>query len=73
MFLPVQADEGFQVEMVLRLQRVDLSWSWIYIRANKDSECQAISCTNFIIRCVEPLQQTSAESVRDVAAFFIED
>ncbi|XP_023135224.3 neuronal PAS domain-containing protein 4-like [Amphiprion ocellaris] len=45
----MQADEGFQVEMVLRLQRTDLSWTWIYIRANKDSECQSISCTNFII------------------------
>lgn len=47
----VQADEGFEVEMVLRLQGKDLSWTWTYIRANKDSECQAISCTNFIIRC----------------------
>ncbi|KAM4591986.1 neuronal PAS domain-containing protein 4-like isoform 1-T2 [Odontesthes bonariensis] len=45
----MQADEGFQVEMVLRFQRTDLSWTWIYIRANKDSECQSISCTNFII------------------------
>ncbi|XP_047459147.1 neuronal PAS domain-containing protein 4-like isoform X2 [Mugil cephalus] len=45
----VQADEGFQVEMVLRLQRTDLSWTWLYIRANKDSERHAISCTNFII------------------------
>ncbi|XP_008305006.1 neuronal PAS domain-containing protein 4-like [Stegastes partitus] len=45
----MQADEGFQVEMVLRLQRSDLSWTWIYIQANKDSECQCISCTNFFI------------------------
>ncbi|XP_069546156.1 neuronal PAS domain-containing protein 4-like [Brachyistius frenatus] len=45
----IQADEGLQVEMVLRLQRTDLSWSWIYVRANKDSECQSISCTKFII------------------------
>ncbi|XP_041865422.1 neuronal PAS domain-containing protein 4-like isoform X2 [Melanotaenia boesemani] len=45
----MQADEGFQVEMVLRLQCVDLSWAWIYIRANKNSELQSISCTNFII------------------------
>lgn len=47
---PVQADEGFQVEMVLRLQCKDLSWTWIYIRANKDSESQSVSCTNFTIR-----------------------
>ncbi|XP_024863405.1 neuronal PAS domain-containing protein 4-like isoform X2 [Kryptolebias marmoratus] len=45
----VQADEGFQVEMVLRLQRRDLSWTWIYIQANNDCECQSIRCTNFII------------------------
>ncbi|CAN9499983.1 unnamed protein product [Ophioblennius macclurei] len=45
----MQADEGSQVEMVLRLQRKDLSWTWIYIQANKDSECQGFSCTNFII------------------------
>ncbi|XP_040906270.1 neuronal PAS domain-containing protein 4-like [Toxotes jaculatrix] len=45
----MQTDDGFQVEMVLRLQCEDLSWTWIYIRANKDSECQGISCTNYII------------------------
>ncbi|KAG7999960.1 Neuronal PAS domain-containing protein 4-like, partial [Nibea albiflora] len=45
----IQADDGFQVEIVLRLQCKDLSWTWIYIQANKDSECQGISCTNFII------------------------
>ncbi|XP_068581463.1 neuronal PAS domain-containing protein 4-like [Cebidichthys violaceus] len=45
----MRADEGFQVEMVLRLQCKDLSWTWIYIRANKESECQGVSCTNFII------------------------
>lgn len=46
----VQADEDFEVEMVLRLQGKDLSWTWIYIQAQKDPERQAISCTNFIIR-----------------------
>ncbi|XP_068184033.1 neuronal PAS domain-containing protein 4-like [Antennarius striatus] len=45
----IQADEGFQVEMVLRLQCKDLSWTWIYIQANKDSEVQGLRCTNFII------------------------
>ncbi|KAI3363048.1 hypothetical protein L3Q82_011708 [Scortum barcoo] len=45
----MQADEGFQVEMVLRFQCKDLSWTWIYLQANKDSECQGLSCTNFII------------------------
>ncbi|KAK7902208.1 hypothetical protein WMY93_018977 [Mugilogobius chulae] len=43
----VQADDGYQLQMVLRLQRKDLSWAWIYIRANK--EPQSISCTNYII------------------------
>ncbi|XP_070772712.1 neuronal PAS domain-containing protein 4-like [Enoplosus armatus] len=43
----MQADEGFQVEMVLRLQCKDLSWSWGYIQASK--ERQGMSCTNFII------------------------
>ncbi|XP_054456505.1 neuronal PAS domain-containing protein 4-like [Anoplopoma fimbria] len=45
----VLADEGFQVEMVLRLQCKDLSWTWIYIRANKEPEGQGLSCTNFLI------------------------
>ncbi|XP_051234839.1 neuronal PAS domain-containing protein 4-like [Dicentrarchus labrax] len=43
----MQTDEGFQVEMVLRLQCKDLSWAWVYIQGNKD--CQGMSCTNFII------------------------
>lgn len=64
MSVSVQADEGFEVEMVLRLQGKDLSWTWIYIRANKDSECQAISCTNYIIRYDKLLsQQTRADKV----------
>uniref|UniRef100_A0A8C5GM24 Neuronal PAS domain-containing protein 4-like n=1 Tax=Gouania willdenowi TaxID=441366 RepID=A0A8C5GM24_GOUWI len=46
----IQADEGVQVELVLRFQCIDLSWTWIYIRADRDSENQSISCTNFIIR-----------------------
>ncbi|XP_073338512.1 neuronal PAS domain-containing protein 4-like [Pagrus major] len=45
----MQADEGFQVEMVLRLQCKDLSWAWIYTQANKGPECEGVSCTNFII------------------------
>ncbi|XP_018535747.1 neuronal PAS domain-containing protein 4-like [Lates calcarifer] len=45
----MQTDEGFQVEMVLRLQCEDLSWTWIYIQANKDPERQSISCANYII------------------------
>ncbi|XP_020502666.2 neuronal PAS domain-containing protein 4-like [Labrus bergylta] len=45
----MRADEGFQVEMVLRLQCKDLSWTWIYIQANKLSEFQGMSCTNFMI------------------------
>lgn len=49
-FHPVQAEDGFQVEMVLRFQCKDLSWTWLYIRTSKDSGCQGLTCTNFIIR-----------------------
>uniref|UniRef100_UPI0037E9A14F neuronal PAS domain-containing protein 4-like n=1 Tax=Semicossyphus pulcher TaxID=241346 RepID=UPI0037E9A14F len=45
----MQADEGSQVEMVLRLQCRNLSWTWIYVQANKLSESQGMSCTHFII------------------------
>ncbi|KAM3606049.1 uncharacterized protein V6R79_009869 [Siganus canaliculatus] len=45
----LQADEGFQVELVLRVQCKDLSWTWIYMQANKGSDCQHVCCTNFII------------------------
>lgn len=58
-FLPVQADEGFRVEMVLRLQCKDLSWTWVYIQASKDSGCQSFSCTNFLIRYDELHQFSS--------------
>ncbi|XP_023267419.1 neuronal PAS domain-containing protein 4-like [Seriola lalandi dorsalis] len=63
----MQTDEGFQVEMVLRLQRQDLTWPWIYIRANKDSECQSISCTNYIISETEARflrQKISSDALR---------
>ncbi|XP_068424413.1 neuronal PAS domain-containing protein 4-like [Clinocottus analis] len=45
----MQADEGIQAELVFRLQCKDLSWTWIYSRANKEAECQGVSCANFII------------------------
>ncbi|XP_034538017.1 neuronal PAS domain-containing protein 4-like [Notolabrus celidotus] len=45
----LQADEGSRVEMVLRLQCKDLSWTWIYTQANKLCELQGVSCTNFTI------------------------
>uniref|UniRef100_A0A1A8MQ49 Neuronal PAS domain protein 4a n=1 Tax=Nothobranchius pienaari TaxID=704102 RepID=A0A1A8MQ49_9TELE len=67
----IQADEGFQVEMVLRLQHSDLSWSWNYIRANRDLECYNISCTNCIISETEAkfLQKsTSSDAFRPSAA-----
>uniref|UniRef100_A0A3B3CHG7 Neuronal PAS domain-containing protein 4-like n=1 Tax=Oryzias melastigma TaxID=30732 RepID=A0A3B3CHG7_ORYME len=54
----IEADEGFQVEMVVRLQCSDLSWTWVYIRANRDSKNQQISCTNFIVRYHDALEQT---------------
>ncbi|KAG7511534.1 neuronal PAS domain-containing protein 4-like [Solea senegalensis] len=43
----MDTDEDFQVQMVLRLQCEDLSWTWLYIQANKD--LQGISCMNYII------------------------
>ncbi|XP_061693714.1 neuronal PAS domain-containing protein 4-like [Syngnathoides biaculeatus] len=47
----LQADESLQVQMVLRLQCKDLSWTWSYICANKESQCQTtyVYCTHFII------------------------
>ncbi|KAM9847499.1 neuronal PAS domain-containing protein 4-like [Aulostomus maculatus] len=42
-----QADEDHQVEMVLRLQCKDLSWTWIYVRATK--EHLSVVCANYII------------------------
>ncbi|XP_071392050.1 neuronal PAS domain-containing protein 4-like [Centroberyx affinis] len=63
----MQADEGFQVEMVLRLQHKDLSWTWVYVQAIKDSECQEISCTNYIISETEArflLQKTNSDAFR---------
>lgn len=44
--------------MVVRLQCSDLSWTWVYIRANRDSKNQQISCTNFIVRYHDALEQT---------------
>ncbi|XP_070999827.1 neuronal PAS domain-containing protein 4-like [Oncorhynchus clarkii lewisi] len=51
----MQADEGRQVEMVLRLQHSDLSWSWIYTRAAKHSGNQELSCCNYIISETEAM------------------
>uniref|UniRef100_A0A3P8W702 Neuronal PAS domain-containing protein 4-like n=1 Tax=Cynoglossus semilaevis TaxID=244447 RepID=A0A3P8W702_CYNSE len=39
---------GSEVEMLLRLLCKDQSWTWLYIRANK--ELQGISCINYLIR-----------------------
>ena len=46
----VQADEGSQVEMVLRLQSRELSWNWLYICATRDTGGQGMSCTNYTVR-----------------------
>eukprot|EP00063_Salmo_salar_P062936 XP_014037771.1 PREDICTED: neuronal PAS domain-containing protein 4-like isoform X2 [Salmo salar] len=51
----MQADEGRQMEMVLRLQHSDLSWSWIYTRAAKNSGNQEVSCCNYIISETEAM------------------
>ncbi|XP_029107435.1 neuronal PAS domain-containing protein 4-like isoform X2 [Scleropages formosus] len=45
----VDAGEGALVEMVLRLQRKDLTWVWLYVRATKDSGKQEVSCMNYVI------------------------
>ncbi|XP_052365871.1 neuronal PAS domain-containing protein 4-like isoform X2 [Oncorhynchus keta] len=51
----MQADEGRQMEMVLRLQHSDLSWSWIYTRAAKLPGNQEVSCCNYIISETEAM------------------
>ncbi|XP_055790579.1 neuronal PAS domain-containing protein 4-like isoform X2 [Salvelinus fontinalis] len=51
----MQADEGGQMEMVLRLQHSDLSWAWIYTRAAKHSGNQEVSCCNYIISETEAM------------------
>ncbi|KAM9804237.1 neuronal PAS domain-containing protein 4-like [Neosynchiropus ocellatus] len=43
----VQAGDGMQAELLLRLQSKDLTWIWVYTRANRDPT--SISCTNFCI------------------------
>ncbi|XP_030235605.1 neuronal PAS domain-containing protein 4-like [Gadus morhua] len=45
----VEADEGREVEMVLRLQHKDLTWTWVYTRATNQGDSQSIHCTNHII------------------------
>ncbi|KAM3863017.1 neuronal PAS domain-containing protein 4-like [Diretmus argenteus] len=63
----MQADEGSQVEMVLRLQRKDLSWIWVYVRATKDSECQGILCSNYVISETEArflMQKINSDAFR---------
>ncbi|XP_008320588.1 neuronal PAS domain-containing protein 4-like [Cynoglossus semilaevis] len=43
----LNTDKGSEVEMLLRLLCKDQSWTWLYIRANK--ELQGISCINYLI------------------------
>lgn len=52
LFLSVQAEEGSQVEMVLRFQCKDLTWTWVYIQAMKCPDSQGFTCQNFIIGLV---------------------
>uniref|UniRef100_A0A8C5BHM4 Neuronal PAS domain-containing protein 4-like n=1 Tax=Gadus morhua TaxID=8049 RepID=A0A8C5BHM4_GADMO len=47
--LSLGADEGREVEMVLRLQHKDLTWTWVYTRATNQGDSQSIHCTNHII------------------------
>ncbi|KAM4607899.1 neuronal PAS domain-containing protein 4-like [Polymixia lowei] len=63
----MQANEGFQVEMMLRFQRKDLSWTWVYVQATKDSDCQGIRCTNYIVSETEAkflLQRINSDAFR---------
>ena len=46
----MEADEGGEVEMVLRLQHKALTWTWVYTRATNQGDSQTIHCTNHIIR-----------------------
>lgn len=66
----VQADEGLQVEVVVRLQCADLSWTWVYIRANRDPDNQQISCSNFIVR-YEAVEQTRAAALSVTSLGFL--
>nr|XP_015218060.1 PREDICTED: neuronal PAS domain-containing protein 4-like [Lepisosteus oculatus] len=45
----LKADDDMPVEMVLRMQCKNLSWTCFYIVAVKDSRSQSVSCTNYII------------------------
>ncbi|MBN3324322.1 NPAS4 protein, partial [Atractosteus spatula] len=45
----LKADDDTPVEMVLRMQCKNLSWTCFYIVAVKDSRSQSVSCTNYII------------------------
>ncbi|XP_067092930.1 neuronal PAS domain-containing protein 4-like [Osmerus mordax] len=45
----MQADEGSQVELVVRLQSRELSWTWLYICATRDTGGQGMSCTNYTV------------------------
>ncbi|KAK6489206.1 neuronal PAS domain-containing protein 4-like [Huso huso] len=48
--LLLKGDEGrCHVEMVVRLQCKDLSWTRVYIRALLDSAKQSVTCINYII------------------------
>ncbi|MGH0170217.1 UNVERIFIED_CONTAM: hypothetical protein FKN15_058768 [Acipenser sinensis] len=47
--LLLKGDEECHVEMVVRLQCKDLSWTWVYIRALPDSAKQSVTCINYII------------------------
>ncbi|XP_041107386.1 neuronal PAS domain-containing protein 4-like [Polyodon spathula] len=47
--LLLKGDEECHVEMVVRLQCKDLSWTWVYIRALLDSAKQSVTCINYII------------------------
>uniref|UniRef100_A0A665WNP7 Neuronal PAS domain protein 4 like n=1 Tax=Echeneis naucrates TaxID=173247 RepID=A0A665WNP7_ECHNA len=52
----MQTDEVFRVQMVLRLQRQDLTWTWIYTEANRDSACQSqISAGENQHRCLQAI------------------
>ncbi|XP_028845012.1 neuronal PAS domain-containing protein 4-like [Denticeps clupeoides] len=50
----MEANEDTHVEMVLRVQRKDFSWTWLYTSAARNSQ-NDIDCTNFIISETEAL------------------
>ncbi|KAA0718406.1 Neuronal PAS domain-containing protein 4-like [Triplophysa tibetana] len=51
----VEDDGEAEVQMVVRLQREDLAWVWIYMRASMEGTRPVISCKNHVISETEAI------------------